>query len=112
MFLMPCNLRNPENTGLLLEALCEASMRLTYPATIQESVDFEELTDEGSIEVQKLMDRSLTYDILGCCDPSNGQLGNSGFINYCLKNNTTPAIAAPSAQAGLEALFTKFFYGE
>jgi len=106
----PANIDDVDFAGFIFEALCEASWRITYPADIQEAVDFEQLTDDESVEVRKLVDQSARYDILKNCDPS-AQLQSCRFITYCLDNNTTPAVAAPSVQQGIEQIFHDFFYG-
>ena len=110
--IFPANLENADYTGYIFESLCEATWRVVYPATIQEAIDFEQLTDEGSIAVQKLVDQSLTYDILKNCDPSGGLLESCGFIWYCVQNKTTPSAAASSVQAVVERQFHEFFYGK
>ena len=109
---MPGNMADPETVGYIFEALAETSWRLVYPAVIQEASEYENLPDEQSIEVKKLMDRSLMYDVLRKLDPSGGQVKACAFVLYCLKNNTTPAVAAPAAKGSIEKMFSEFFYND
>ena len=109
---MPGNMVDPETVGYIFEALTEASWRYVYPANIQEASRIEKLPDEQSVEVKKLMDRSLVYDVLRKLDPSNGQLKACAFVLYCLRNKTTPSAMAPSVKPQIEKMFTEFFYAE
>ena len=109
--LFAANLENDDYTGYIYEMLCEATLRIVYPATIQEAIDFEKLTDEGSIAVQKIVDQSILFDILKNCDPS-GILSSCGYVWYCISNKTTPSAAASSVQAVVERQFSEFFYGK
>ena len=107
--MFPTNLEDTYTTGYLYEAICEASWRIVYPASIQEAKDYQTLTDEESIEVKKLVDQSLTYDILKDCDPSGGALGSCGFMWDCLNNQTPPSVAAQAYEDMFDMLFEDFF---
>ena len=111
-YFFPSNIEDIDAMGYILESLCEASYRIVYPADIQEAINFQELTDEGSIEVTKLADQSGVYDILKSCDPSLGLLASCGYIWYCISNNTTPSAAASSVKSVVERQFSEFFYGK
>jgi hypothetical protein len=107
--LFPANLEDPYTTGYIYESICEASWRIVYPASIQEARDFETLTDEESILVKKLVDQSLTYDILKDCDPTGGALGSCGFIWDCIQNQVPPSVLAQSYEDAYNLLFDEFF---
>ena len=107
--MFPTNLEDTYTTGYLYEAICEASWRTIYPASIQEARDFQTLTDEESILVKKLVDQSLTYDILKDCDPSAGALGSCAFMWDCLKNEIPPSVAAQAYEDMYNLLFEEFF---
>lgn len=109
--LFPLNLEDPYTTGYLYESLCEASQRIVYPAALREDVAFGMFTDEESVEVQKLVDRSLSYDILDYCDPSEGYLSSYGFIWDCAQNKVKPSILAMSYEDAYNLLFDEFFDG-
>ena len=111
-YFFPSNIEDVDALGYIFEYLCEASYRIVYPAVIQEAIDFEQLTDEGSIKVQKLVDQSLFCDILKSCDPSEGLLASCGYVWYCISNNTTPSAAASSVKSVVERQFQEFFYGK
>lgn len=106
--LFPTNLEDPYTTGYIYESICEASWRIVYPASIQEARAFETLTDEESILVKKLVDQSLTYDILKDCDPTGGVLGSCGFIWECIQNDMPPSVLAQSYEA-YNIVFDEFF---
>ena len=107
--LFPANLEDPYTTGYLYESLCEASWRLVYPASIQEAVDFQELTDEESIEVKKLVDQSLTYDILKNIDPTGNKLSSCGFMWESLRSEVPPSILAQLYEDAYKLLFEEFY---
>ena len=109
--LFPANLEDESITGYLYEALNEASYRITYPANIQEAVDFEMLTDKESIEVQKLIDQSLTFDILKNFDPTGGGLSSCAFFYECLSTDVPPSVLSQMYKEPYELLFEEFFYG-
>ncbi|MBO5882920.1 MAG: hypothetical protein J6Q78_00760 [Clostridia bacterium] len=109
--LFPANLEDEATTGYLYEALNEASYRITYPANIQEAVDFEMLTDEKSIEVQKLIDQSLSFDILKNFDPTDGGLSSCAFFYQCLTSDVPPSVMSQSYKEPYEMLFEEFFSG-
>jgi hypothetical protein len=107
----PRNLEDSYTTGYLYEALCEATWRIVYPASIQEARDFETLSDDESIAIKKLIDQSLTYDILKECDPTGGKLGSCGFIAECVDTNSEPAIVAMMYGDIYDTMFEEFCDG-
>ena len=110
--MFPVNLDDEEITGYLFEAFNEAAYRTTYPAVIQESVDFQWLRDEESIEVQKLVDQSLTFDILKNCDPTGGGMASCAFILQCLQSEIPPSILSQGYEDVYEQMFHDFFYSK
>ena len=107
--LFPTNLEDTYTTGYIYESICEASWRLVYPASIQEAQDFQTLTDEESIEVKKLVDQSLTFDILKDCDPTGGALGSCGFIWSCVQADVPPSIMVQMYDSAYNLLFEEFY---
>ena len=106
----PVNLGDPDSTGLVHEALCEASYRITYPADIQESVEFERLTDEESIKVQEICVESLVCDPTYRCDPSGGVNRLGVYFQSCLKEGTAPSIKVQEVGDVIRNAYNNFFY--
>ena len=113
LFVLPLDIKDPEMSGIITEAMCAESYRTVVPAYYDVVLKSKSSRDEESAEMIDLIRDSLTFDFGYLCSSSLKDVGHI-FVGLVRKNKTDLAsnyAAGESAtQAALDEMLAAYGY--
>ncbi len=115
LFALPLDVKDPECSGIITEAMCAESYRTVIPAYYDVVLKTKSSRDEESAEMIDLIRDSLTFDFGYLCSSSLNGIGHI-FVDMVRYNKSdlasTYAAKESAAQTALDEMLASYGYGK